>query len=448
MNGSQHILNKVRQFMDSHPFPPQGSKLIVGVSGGADSLALLHILNALGYECIVAHVNFQLRGDESEHDEIFVKKTALHMKLPFHSISFDTKTIAKKNSISIEMAARTLRYDWFETLRQNEKADAIAIGHHADDAIETFFINLIRGTGLRGLRGIDPVKNHIVRPLLCLTRHDTETYCLDHHLTYQIDSTNVDVSIMRNKIRHNIIPLLEEINPSFRQTMQKNIAALNDAFLMLFDAEKNVAPSWIETNEQIKFLNIDELMQQNNPHFLLFEQLKPYGFNKATIEKIIKSFNSSSGKQFFSLSHRLIKDRNQLILIPNKITSRTTFEIDHPDSTLSIEPHLIIQISAPFEARPIAFENDKTMIYVDADKLQFPLYIRHPKQGDFFYPLGMKNRKKLSDYFIDHKWNLFNKENAWLLCSNDQIIWIIGERLDDRFKLTEQTKSLIKIGIL
>lgn len=446
MNFSQHILTRVSQFMASHPFPPIGSKIIVGVSGGADSTALLHILNTLGFECIVAHCNFCLRGDESDQDERFVKEMTTYMKLPLHTVTFNTKAEAEKRAISIEMAARALRYEWFETLRLSENAQAIAIGHHADDAIETFFINLIRGTGLRGLKGIDPVSRNIIRPLLCITRHDIERYCQENRQNYRIDSTNHDEAIMRNKIRHRVIPLLEEMNPSFRQTMQKNIKALADAFSMIND-QPEAAP-WIILKGQTKYLNIDTLLQQPNPSFILFERLHPYSFNTATIELILKHLNARSGKQFFSASHRLIKDRNRLILTPIRKEAEKTMTIEAPNSILMIDEQLNIHVSAPLEDQPASFEKTNRLIYVDADSISFPLQIRHPKQGDYFYPLGMKNKKKLSDYFIDHKWDLLQKEEAWLLCSNDQIVWIIGERLDNRFKLTKQTKSFIKIGIL
>ncbi|MGC9150594.1 MAG: tRNA lysidine(34) synthetase TilS [Microbacter sp.] len=447
MNFSEQILIKVRQFMTSHPFPQQGSKIIVGVSGGADSIGLLHILNSLGFHCIVAHCNFHLRGNESDQDELFVNNKAKQMNLPFCSVSFDTVDEAKKQSISIEMAARKLRYEWFETLRQNEDADAIAIGHHADDDVETFFINLIRGTGLRGLKGIDPVNHHLIRPLLCLNRHDIETYCRENQWAYRTDSTNVDPSILRNKIRHTLIPLFEEINPSFRQTMQQNMAALADAFSMIAAVE-NKTVQWIIDNNHTRHLNIDALLQQTNPHFILFERLRPFAFNRATVDLIFKNLNAPSGKQFFSTTHRLIKDRNQLILTPVNILKASTKTIQQPDSTVNIDEQLIIYISAPLGDRHVTFDNNKRQIYVDADKINFPLEIRHPQQGDYFYPFGMKNKKKLSDYFIDIKWNLLQKEEAWLLCSDKQIVWIIGERPDDRFKLTNETKSTFKIGIL
>jgi tRNA(Ile)-lysidine synthase len=448
MTSSKKILRKVVQFIHNQNLSPIGSRLIIGVSGGRDSVMLLHVLHHIGYQCIVAHCNFQLREDESNEDERFVLQVAQQMNLPFYHVSFDTKDYAEKEAISIEMAARDLRYKWFETLRQTLQADAIAIGHHTDDAIETFFINLIRGTGLRGLTGISAHNEFIIRPLLCLNSIEIDQYIQENQLTYRIDSTNYDQTIQRNKIRHHVIPLLVEMNPSFRETMQKNIAQLSAAFSIIhYEMEQNASKLIQHDNEKVT-IPLAPLMQEKNPHFTLFELLHPFQFNPATIESIYESLTGISGKQFFSPTYRLIKDRNQILLFPIEKEIETFFYITQSTSVLQISNLLTLEIAPPLSSTNITIEKQKEVIFVDTDKLCFPLEVRHPRKGDFFYPFGNKGKKKLSDFFVDQKWNLHQKEKCWLLLSEDNIVWIIGARLDNRFKVDEQTKTVTKIRIL
>ena len=449
MTSSKKILRKVVQFIHDQNLIPIGNRLIVGVSGGRDSMMLLHILHQIGYQCIVAHCNFQLRENESNEDERFVFGITQQMNLPFYHVSFETKEYAQKEAISIEMAARDLRYKWFETLRQTLHADAIAIGHHADDVIETFFINLIRGTGLRGLTGISAHNGFIIRPLLCLNRKEIDQYIEANQLTYRTDSTNNDQTIQRNKIRHQVIPLLVEMNPSFHETMQKNIAQLSDAYSIVHhEIKQNISKLMQSDNEKVT-ISLASLMQEKNPRFTLFELLHPFQFNPTTIESIYKSLTGISGKQFFSPTHRLIKDRNQMLLFPiNKDHDPSSYFINQSTSVLQISNLLTLEISQPLSSTNITIEKQKEIIFVDTNKLCFPLEVRHPRTGDFFYPFGNKGKKKLSDFFIDQKWDLHQKEKCWLLLSGDSIIWIIGARLDNRFKVDEQTKTITKIRIL
>jgi tRNA(Ile)-lysidine synthase len=448
MTESKRTLHKVAQFIREQNLAPIGTRLIVGVSGGSDSVTLLHILHYMGYQCLVAHCNFQLRGEESKEDELFVFRLTQQMNVPFYHVSFDTKEYAEKEAISIEMAARDLRYEWFEILRQTLQADAIAVGHHADDAIETFFINLTRGTGLRGLTGIQARNEFIIRPLLCLNRKEIDQYILENRLSNRTDSTNHDQTILRNKVRHQLIPLLEKMNPSFRLTMRKNMAQLYEASSIINQHLEQSISQLVQTDGKVQTIDIVLLMQTKNPHFTLFELLHPYHFNSATIQSIYESLTGISGKQFFSPTHRLIKDRNQLLLLSIEQVKETSFFITQSTSILQINENLTLEISQSNSSIDISIEKRKEAIIVDADKLHFPLEVRHPQPGDFFYPFGNKGKKKLSDFFVDLKWNLYQKEQVWLLLSGDAIVWVIGERLDDRFKIDKQTNKIYKIRIL
>lgn len=447
MTVSYKITQKVIQFIQKENLPPISSRLIVGVSGGRDSVVLLHLLHHIGYECIVAHCNFQLRGTESDSDEQFVERLTQQMQLPFEHIAFNTKQEATRKGISIEMAARDLRYAWFEKLQKKLTADAIAVGHHSDDAIETFFINILRGTGIRGLTGIEPKNQSIIRPLLCLSRTEIEQYAQGNHLEYCIDSTNEDQSIQRNKIRHQLIPLMEQMNPSFRKTMQKNMERLAETYMSVHYETEHSRQRIMEQKGELAAISIQALLKETQPHFTLFELLHPFHFNSAIIQSIYDNLNDIPGKQFYSSSHRLIKDREQLLILPIHQEHKMALTILASDSVVNVD-NFSLEISQPIDKKGIIIEKEHNIIFADADQLQFPLTIRHPVKGDYFYPFGSKGKKKLSDFFIDHKWNLYQKENCWLLCSNDTIMWIIGHRFDDRFKISEATKKVIKIRIL
>ncbi|MBP1639842.1 MAG: tRNA(Ile)-lysidine synthetase [Bacteroidetes bacterium] len=439
------FISKVTSYIKTHNLCPHGAKLIVGVSGGADSIALLHFLHHTGYQCLVAHCNFHLREKDADDDEAFVKTIANQWHLPFFSIGFDTNAVATAKGISIEMAARELRYDWFTSLMEEQQAEAIAVAHHLDDSIETFFINLSRGTGLRGLLGIQPRQGNIIRPFLSVTRTEIDNYLSVNSLIHRTDHSNFNQLIIRNRIRHSLIPVFESFNPSFRQIMEENftrLGELNNVTNGLIDAFREMA---VVTHNGYWSIAIDQLKQQQpNIHFYLFELLNPYHFNDATVNNILANLDGESGRQFFSATHRVIKDRNQLLVVPLMPVDETKYIV--PVGTSSTEIPIKLTLSDPLDANGFAIEKQKEVACIDFDKLSFPLTIRHPKEGDFFYPFGHQGKKKLSDFFIDQKWNLLEKENCWLLISDKQIVWIIGHRLDDRFKVDANTKKILKIS--
>ncbi len=435
-----NIISKVDKYIQDNNLLDRKETVIVGVSGGADSIALLTILHELKYNCIAAHCNFHLRGEESNKDYLFVKDFCQKKDIRFASVDFDTYAYMEQNSLSLEMAARELRYHWFEQIRNDFQADKIAVAHHLDDSAETILINLVRGTGIRGLTGIPPKNEAIIRPLLCLYRDEIIEYLTSNNISFVTDSTNNEDIYVRNKIRLNIIPLLKSINPSAVQAIIKtseNLAATERIYNNAIGSIENK----LLKDDQI---NIDLLTQVEDPKTVLFELLHPYGFNIDTVSNIIHSLDGISGKIFYSKSYRIIKDRKTLI-IEKRINAKedSTYLID--ENTTFVDTPISLSLEVTPTNSFIEIEKNPHIIYIDRDKISFPLIIRKWKQGDRFIPFGMKGSKKISDYFSDQKLSLSDKENTWLLCSGEKIVWIIGKRADNRFRITDRTKYILKI---
>ena len=443
------MLESVKNFIDKENLISQNAKIIVGLSGGMDSMALLDILILLGFRCYAAHCNFHLRGEESNRDEKFVKTWCKKTDIPYRSISFDTHQYAANHKISIEMAARELRYNWFETLRKHHGANYIAVTHHKDDSVETVLLNLIRGTGIKGLTGISPKNGEIVRPLLNTTRDEIENYVADRNIPYVTDSTNELDMYHRNSIRLNVIPLLQTLNPSVKETIYRTSQNITEAEKVYsYTVQKSIDKIFINNR-----INIFELKQEPSPLSVLFELLSPLGFTPSTIEDIYESIDSSPGKQFYSETniisepkkYRIIKDRNYFLL--NKIHETVEGEKIYYIEEGSKEVFNPLNLKISYNKSPLEININRKFLYIDADKLKFPLILRKWKNGDWFIPFGMKGRKKLSDYFIDQKYSLKDKEDAWLLVTGEDIVWIIGERTDDRYRITESTKNVIIIEL-
>lgn len=430
---------KVACFIEENNLINKETSVIIGVSGGADSVALVNALHNLGYECILAHCNFHLRGSESIRDEHFVESLASKYNLKLEKIDFATEQYAAVNSLSIEMAARELRYQWFEQLRNKHAAQAIVVAHHKDDNAETVLLNLIRGTGIRGLSGIKPVNGTVVRPFLCVSRSEILDY-LDHsHLDYVTDSTNLEDEYTRNFIRLNVIPLLSKINPSV-------LDSINKTSLYLDQAEK-VYTNAIQEQKQQLFIdnkvNIASLLELPSPKAFLFELLSDYGFNENQVADIYHSLNAISGKFFLSKTHRVIKDRETLIVTPLPDEENEQYYINDVPSQTTHPIRLSFEVISDLSG--FNFERDKSVAYFDLDKIALPLQLRRWNRGDRFYPFGMKGAKKISDYFNDRKFSLEQKEATWLLCSAGDIVWIIGERSDNRVRVTDSTKKILKV---
>jgi tRNA(Ile)-lysidine synthase len=435
------MIHTIRLYIEKYRLLSEDRPVLVGLSGGADSVALLGVLVRLGYPCIALHCNFHLRGEESDRDEAFACEFAESLEVPFHKIDFDTISYAGEKHLSIEMAARELRYAWFEEMRERLGGQAIAVAHHRDDNVETVLMNLIRGTGIRGMSGIRPRNGFIVRPLLCVSREDILAWLADQGYAYMVDSTNLSDAYTRNFIRLRVLPLLEEINPSVKDAIARtsgHLSAVEAIYLHVVEEARNTVI------EQGNRLSIAALMRYPSPDAILYELLKAYNFTRPVAEDIYLSLTKESGKTFFSSTHRLIKDRDYLLLSSLVKDEACEFTLAGDETVWSGPVELSFEkvvIKEDFHIR-----KDKNIAYFDYDKLTFPLTLRTWKKGDWFIPFGMKGRKKLSDYFSDHKFSRIDKEQAWLLCSGDAVVWIVGERSDNRFCLDKTTKSVLVVN--
>lgn len=420
------------------------ASVIVGVSGGVDSIVLLDILHHAGYRCIAAHCNFNLRGKESNEDEQFVRDFASSQGIQFLSTSFHTSEIAAQRKISIEMAARDLRYEWFEALRKQFNAEAIAVAHHANDQAETILMNITRGTGLSGLTGMQAKNGHIVRPMLGTDREAIENYAKIHSLEFRIDKSNYSTIYKRNKFRNQILPLLEEINPSVIET-------INELGSRMKNIEKYVDTQLAALKERIIHTEKGNIViSTDDPEFLqhqeliIFEILQEYGFKNSQIRQLNDSI-TASGKFFFSETHRINIDRDKLIISPRSEHEDELFEISGPGT---IEAPIHLSIETLDYSNDIKVSKAKNKIHIDAEHIFFPLKLRKWRQGDQFKPFGMDQFKKLSDFFIDEKLSRTQKEEVWLLCNHDgAIIWIIGYRVDNRFKIHAGTNQIFELNI-
>ncbi len=422
---------------DKFPFLKE-KKLFIACSGGIDSVVLTRLLKDLDFNISIAHCNFSLRGKESDGDEKFVIKLADKLSIPVFTKTFQTKKYALENKISTQMAARDLRYEWFDELLEKHSFDYLLTAHHLGDDLETFFINLSRGTGLRGLTGIPNLNEKIVRPFLEFSRDEILAYANVNSILWREDSSNASTDYLRNELRLEVLPnylkLNEKVLQNFQQTqkhLNESLHLVEDYMLLIKNLVLNEAEDGIE-------ININQLQELPNTKALLFELLSPYGFT--AWEDISDLLKSQSGKQIFSNSYRLLKNRNTLLL--TEISSENTLE------SIFITEELET-IETPFKLR---FENvseanklSENSVYIDFEKLIFPLEIRGWKEGDYFYPFGMKGKKKLSKFFKDEKLSLVAKEKVRVLCFENVIVWVMGMRLDDRFKVTNKTKKIVKI---
>ncbi len=447
---------KVKQFIEKEALFTRKDKILIGVSGGRDSIALLHVLYRLGYDIVVAHCNFHLRGEESNRDSEFVTKHVQDMDVPFYSIDFDTELYARQNKLSIEMAARELRYEWFDSLLKLTGCKYIAVAHHADDVVETFLINMTRGTGLHGLTGIKAKNGNIVRPFLRITRNDINDYIYDNGFDYVEDSTNSEVVYVRNKVRNIIIPALETINPSFRSSTIQSIENLTRAQNFVMHYVELLRNEIVEHRDGMDVLDLEKIRTAPEPIYVLYEILKPYGFSASTVYNIFTCIfeENVSGKQFYSASGvRALRDRDKIFIQLRKddddvyADEPEEYEIRNVAAFFNLHLNFMAEI---FDSNSFTIVKDKSVCCIDYKKLTFPLVLRKWKQADSFCPFGMKGRKKLSDFFVDQKFSLFEKENTWVLTDGKcgDIIWVVGHRTDNRFRIDEQTKQILRISFL
>ena len=435
------MLAAFRQHLEINLDFLQDSRLLLAISGGLDSVVLAHLCHKLDLKVSFAHCNFNLRGAESDADEDFVLDLSEDLELEIFIESFETEVYAKEAGISIQMAARELRYNWFSELAEQLHFDYILTAHHADDNLETFLINLTRGTGLEGLTGIPEVSDRIVRPLLPFSRETLEKYAVAEHIQWREDSSNASTKYLRNKLRHDIIPILKEINPQLLHNFQTTISNLQDSQDLVEDAVLKVQKKVVEVaDNQIK-LNIKKIKKLSNPKAYLYQLLQDFNFT--AWYDVVSLLDAQSGKQVFSSTHRLLKDRDFLLLSELDSASEDT-------SILILKEDREVKTSVGhlfFDQVDAISETSKNTMYADADQLKYPLTLRKWEEGDVFYPLGMKGKKKLSKYFKDEKLSLIDKENVWILFSEEEVVWILGKRPDDRFKVTANTTNILKIEL-
>ena len=410
---------------------------------------------------LIAHCNFHLRGAESDNDEEFVKNLAESLKVKFYLKHFQTAEYSKENEMSIEMAARELRYRWFEELAEKEKYSSIATAHHLDDEAETFFINLLRGTGISGLHGIAPKSQFsvlssqfsLIRPMLFLYKQDILDYCNANKIAYHEDTSNDSLQFIRNKIRHKILPELKEINPSFLRNLKETIENLKDTeTINNYLINKKRAKIVTERNDKI-YISVSKLKKLKPLKAYLFEFLSPYNFNSSVVDDVLKSLDSIPGKQFLSPTHKLIKDREFLIITNLSsqfpvLSSQEDILINHDTTQFSVHQFTIHYslFTIHYSQFSHLISKEKNTATLDAGQLKYPLLVRKWKQGDYFYPYGLNKKKKVSRFLIDEKIPLNEKENIRVICSGEKIIWVVGLRIDDRFKITNKTKEIIIIN--
>lgn len=428
----ESIQAKVAKYIKVNHLLEDKQSVIIGLSGGADSVTLLHILKSLGYSCIAAHCNFMLRGEESMRDERMVRKLCTEWGIKLELVTFDTKLEAKENKISIEMAARNLRYRWFEEIRMKYRIDRIAIAHHRDDSIETLLLNLIRGAGIRGLSGIKKRNNSVIRPLLGISKEEVVAYSEDNHLPSVHDSSNDETVFLRNKVRHELIPYLETINPSIRRTLASTIEHLQSANELIANYVSKYQP-YID-DRALPFAIINQFLDKQ---YVLFELFHPLGFNSEQVVSILQSLDSQSGKHFESVTGwRVLRDRDKLVIVS-------------PDDEMNSEsPHFSIDeclIDSSNSSEKIKFT--KEVAVIDSKNITFPLSLRKWEHGDRFSPFGMTGTKLVSDYMTDRKMTALEKKNQWVVCDAEKnIIWLVNQTVDNRYRLTDSSKKKLVIS--
>jgi len=435
-----------RKHIEQHALCRPNEKILAAVSGGVDSVVMLHLLLRAGYSLSVAHCNFQLRGEAADGDEQFVRKLAATYGLPVFVKTCDTRSFAEKEKISIEMAARRLRYHWFAELMKKQGFQKLAIGHNKDDDTETFFIKLLRGSGLDGLKGISPRREGIIRPLLFASRKEIMTYAGKHGLSFREDATNASDDYQRNRIRHHLLPFYEKEFPGATRALTKSLEKLKNTetvFRQLLEEKKNRL-FHITGNE---FRLDKSLLSGFDPLAgWLYFLLEDFGFNYSVVEDICHTMLSAqTGQLFYAEKYVLLNDRDQLVIRKNDADTGKEFFINDFNQPLTVPVKMQFEIFP--NSSGFSFSLDKNIAYFDADKLTLPLKLRHWKTGDRFVPFGMRGGKLLSDFFADEKINRFERERCWLLLSGKEIIWIVGHRSSNRFRVTGKTKNILVINL-
>lgn len=435
------MLERFREFITEKQLLQPGHRTLLGVSGGMDSVVMAELFHRADHPFAIAHCNFGLRGAESDEDVAFVKELARRYVVPFFSQRFDTKAQANEQGVSLQMIARQLRYDWFEDVLKEKNYDQIAVATHRNDEIETVLINLVRGTGIGGLHGIAPKRGNVIRPLMFATRQEIEEFAENEDIEYRHDSSNESMDYIRNRIRHEVIPVLKKINPALERTFRENVAGIRETESIYRQAVEAIRTQLVREEKTGFSITIDEAKKLQPLRTWWFELLKPFGFNAAVVDDIISSLEGESGKYFYSSSHQLLKDRDELLICELSAQQQEEAQVSPGNETL--QSPLPMRFKA-IEGTGVEIIDDPKVALLDFEKLKFPLKLRRWKNGDAFYPLGMQSRKKLSDFFIDNKVPRTKKENTFVLTSNGDIVWVVGHRIDHRYRVSKSTNKIFK----
>lgn len=438
------IARRVEEFIHTHRLMAPEARVLVALSGGADSVALLRVLLSLGYHCHGVHCNFHLRGEESNRDERFATELCQALGVECEVVHFDTMAYAAEHKVSVEMAARELRYGEFERLRMAHDLDAIAVAHHRDDAVETLLLNLIRGAGINGLTGMRVRNGHIIRPLLCLTRDEIIDY-LDHlGQTYVTDSTNLTDIYARNKVRLQLLPLMEQINPAARSNIMQAAMHLGEAATLYNQTIEAHCAHIVALHAEGLDISIEALLACEEPAAHLFEILHPYGFNSSQVAHIFGSLNAEAGRVFYTKEYSLLRDRTLLMLRTLQPTTREEelYTLPH-EGTLELPDGTTLTVSLITPDASWQVPRRSNVLCLDASRITEPLTLRHPRQGDRMSPFGMRGTKLLSDLYTDLKMPHTEKAKQWVLCHGDDIVWAVGLRSSERYRLRGEAERVI-----
>ncbi|MDG1433804.1 MAG: tRNA lysidine(34) synthetase TilS [Saprospiraceae bacterium] len=440
------MLKKIQNFIFDNQLIQNDEKVLLAVSGGVDSMVLCHLFHQAKFEFGIAHCNFKLRESESDEDAIFVKKIAQTYQVPFFDIEFETNKYVKENKISVQVAARDLRYDWLEKIRSKNDFRYIATAHHLDDSLETILYNFTKGCGIRGLHGILPKKNKVIRPLLFSHKKEISHFAKKQKIAFREDASNATDKYARNNIRHHVIPVLESINPSLPKTITENIKRINETEQLFHYAISLLQKEITEQRKGHFYIHLGKLQASPAPSTLLFEILRPFNFNNNQIAQMIDSIEHQAGPIFFSSSHQVLLDRDFFIIKKNTPIFDQRFIINKNDTQITFPKG---QLSLKIKSEKPNFSiKEKQIAYFDMEKIQFPLTLRKWKAGDYFHPIGMNGqRKKVKKFLTDLKLNRFEKEVIWVLESDGEICWVISNRMDERFKINEEVNSILEVRL-
>lgn len=434
---------RFRAFIAGEQLFNRSHRLLVAVSGGVDSVVLAHLCHAEGYDLILAHCNFQLRGEESVRDEQFTVELASRMGCPIEVKRFDTEAYAAAHKLSVQESARALRYAWFRELAAEKGASRILTAHHADDNVETVLMNLFKGTGMTGLRGIMPLAHGLARPLLFASRADIDAYAREHQLPFVEDSSNLTDKYSRNYLRHHLLPLVENIIPGAGENLRQNMPRFREVESLYREAvNRKLARLMVRKGEEWH-IPVEKLRLTKPLATILFEIFSGFGFSPAQLEGIARLMDAETGRFMQSASHRLLKNRNWFILSPLQALSGSIYVVQEGDPELTYDGG---KLSFRMVDKPDIFAGDDSNIaLLDASAIDYPLVVRRWKEGDYFYPLGMPRKKKIARFLIDRKLNRLDKERVFVVASGGRILWVIGQRIDDRARIKPSTRLVLRI---